>query len=105
MKKVKNKESMTKVRTIKQIIFTEKPLKIFFYKIVEITRSIDLSKLHDAILTNIKDTNLQADNCFLCYKSDHIFRKCSDQSSRINALNNENKFDHSSSESDSDSKN
>jgi len=103
MKKIKDKESMIKVRTTKQVIFADEISKIF-YKKIEVTRSVELSNSHDAILTNVKDTDLQAENCFLCHKSDHISKECSNRSSRINALN-ENEFDHSVSESDSDSKN
>jgi hypothetical protein len=104
MKKIKDKESMIKVRTTKQVIFADEISKIFYRKI-EVIRSVKLSNSCDAILTSVKDTDLQADNCFLCHKLSHIFRKCSDQSSRINALNDEDEFDHSFSELDSDSKN
>jgi hypothetical protein len=104
MKKIKDKESMIKVRTTKQVIFADEISKTFYRKI-EVTKSVELSNSCDAILTNVKDTDLQADNCFLCYKLNHISRKCFDQSSRINALDDENKFNHSVSESDSDSKN
>jgi len=65
---------------------------------------MNLSNSHDAILTNVKDTDLQAENCFLCHKSDHISRECLNQSSKVNALN-EDEFNHFISESDSDSKN
>jgi hypothetical protein len=104
MKKIKDKESMIKVRIMKQVIFADEISKIFYRKI-EVTRSVELSNSHDAILTNVKDTDLQADNCFLCHKLSHIFKEYSDRSSRINALNDEDEFDHSFSESDSDSKN
>jgi hypothetical protein len=104
MKKIKDKESMIKVRTTKQVIFADEISKLF-YKKIEVIRSVKLSNSYDAILTNVKDTDLQAENCFLCHKSDHIFKECSDQSSRINALDNEDEFNHSFSESDSDSKN
>jgi len=76
IKKVKNKEFMIKIRMIKQIIFAEKLSKTIFYKINKAFKSVELLKQHYAILINIKDTDLQADNYFLCYKSDHIFRKC-----------------------------
>jgi len=104
MKKIKDKESKIKIKIMKQVIFADKISKIF-YKKIEVTKSVKLSNSCDAILTSIKDINLQADNCFLCHKLNHIFKKCSDQSSRINALNDEDEFDHSFSESDSDSKN
>jgi hypothetical protein len=104
MKKIKDKKSMIKVRTTKQVIFADEISKIF-YKKIEVIRLIKMSNSCDAILTNVKDTDLQAENCFLCHKSDHIFKEYSDQSSRINALNDEDEFNHSFSESDSDSKN
>jgi hypothetical protein len=104
MKKIKDKESMIKVRTTKQVIFADEISKIFYRKI-KVIKSVELSNLHDVILTNVKDTDLQADNCFLCHKLSHISRECSDQSLRINALNDEDEFNHSVSESDSDSKN
>jgi hypothetical protein len=103
MKKIKDKESMIKVRTTKQVIFADEILKIFYRKI-KVTRSVELSNSHNVILINVKDTDLQAENCFLCHKSDHIFRECLNQSSRITALNKD-EFNHSVSESDSDSKN
>jgi len=77
MKKIKDKESMIKVRIMKQVIFADEILKIFYRKI-EVTRSVKLSNSCDVILTNVKDTDLQADNYFLCYKLNHISRKCSD---------------------------
>jgi hypothetical protein len=104
MKKIKDKELMIKVRIMKQVIFADEISKIFYRKI-EVTRSVEVSNSHDVILTSVKDTDLQAENCFLCHKSDHISKECSDQSSRINALNNEDEFNHFFSESDSDSKN
>jgi hypothetical protein len=104
MKKIKDKESMIKVKTMKQVIFVDEILKTFYRKI-EVTRSVKLSNSCDAILTNVKDTNLQADNCFLCHKLNHISRECSDRPSRINALDDKDEFNHSVFESDSDSKN
>ena len=104
MKNIKDKESMIKVRTTKQVIFAEKLLKTIFYKTVEAIKLVDSLKSYDATLTNIKNTDLQTENCFLCHKSDHISRKCLNQSLRINVLNNK-EFNHSFSDSDSDSKN
>jgi len=105
MKKIKDKKLMIKVKTTKQVIFTDEILKIFYRKI-EVIKSVELLNSYDAILSNVKDTNLQADNCFLCHKLNHIFKKCFDQSSKINhALNDEDEFDYFFFESDSDSKN
>jgi hypothetical protein len=103
MKKIKDKELMIKVRTTKQVIFADEISKTFYRKI-EVTRLVKVSNSHDAILTNVKDTDLQAENCFFCHKSDYIFKECLNQSSRINVLN-EDEFDHSVFESNSDSKN
>jgi len=67
--------------------------KIIFHKVV-VTQSVDHSKsdhlkLHDAVLTNVKEADVLVKTCFICHKSDHSFRECSDQFIRINAVNNE----------------
>jgi len=67
--------------------------KIIFHKAV-VTQSVNHSKsdhlkLHDAILTNVKEADVLVETCFICHKSDHSFKECSDQSTRINAVNNE----------------
>jgi len=98
---IKEKKFLNKVR--KQVIFAEKRDSLNFYRKIEITTLVDHSKLHDAILTSVKDINLQAEICFICYKSDHTSRECSDQS-RVNVLEDD-EFNHLNSESDSDSKN
>jgi hypothetical protein len=77
MKKIKDKESMIKVRTMKQVIFADEISKIFYRKI-EVIKSVKLSNLHDTILTNVKNTDLQADNYFICHKLSHISKECSD---------------------------
>jgi len=64
---------------------------------------VNHSKLHDAILTNVKDIDLQAKICFICHKSDYTSRECSDRF-KVNVLKDD-EFNHSNSESDSDSKN
>jgi len=76
MKNIKDKESMIKVRTTKQVIFAEKLSKTIFYKTVEVIKLVNLSKSCDATLTSVKDTDLQTENCFLCHKSDHISKEC-----------------------------
>jgi len=68
-------------------------LKIIFYKAV-VTQSVDHLKSdhlksYDAILTNIKEANILVEICFICHKSNHSFKECSDRSIRINAVNNE----------------
>ncbi len=70
--------------------------KIIFHKAV-IIQSVDYSKsdhlkLHDMILTNVKKVNILVKIYFIYHKSDHSFKKCSDQSIKINAMNNE--YDH-----------
>ncbi len=102
IQEIKNKEAMIKARTIKQIIFAEESVKAT-RKIIEM-KMTDQSKSRDAVLTNIKENDLLIENCFLCYKSDHTFKECSNRSFRINALDDE--FDHSLNfNSESDSKN
>jgi len=77
MKKIKDKKLMIKVRIIKQVIFADEILKTFYRKI-KVIKLVEVSNSCNVILINVKDTDLQAENCFLCHKSDHIFRKCSD---------------------------
>ncbi len=102
IREIKNREAMIKARTTKQIIFVEESVKATC-RIIE-TKMIDQSKSRDAVLTNVKENDLLIENCFLCHKSDHTSKECSNRSFRINALNDE--FDHSSNfDSESDSKN
>jgi len=76
MSDIKEKKSLNKVR--KQVIFAEKQDSLNFYRKIEVTTLVDHSKLHDVILTNVKDINLQAEICFICHKSNHTSKKCSD---------------------------
>jgi len=67
--------------------------KIIFHKVV-VTQSVDHSKsdhlkLHNVILTNVKEADVLVEICFIYYKSNHSFKECSDQFIRINAVNNE----------------
>ena len=67
--------------------------KIIFHKTV-VTQSVnhsksDYLKLHDAILTSVKEADVLVEICFIYHKSDHSSRECSDQPTRINAVNNE----------------
>jgi len=102
IQEIKNKEAMIKAKTIKQIIFAEESVKAT-RRIIEM-KMTDQSKSCDAVLTNVKENDLLIENCFLCHKSDHTFKECSNRSFRINALNDE--FDHSLNfNSESDSKN
>jgi len=103
MKNIKEKKFLIKVR--KQVIFAEKQDSLNLYRKIKVTTFIDHSKLHDAILTNVKNINLQAEICFICHKSSHTSRECFDRL-RINALKDD-KFDQFTLnfEFDSDSKN
>ncbi len=83
--KIKNKVNL--IKCINDL------LKIIFHKAV-VTQSVDHSKSdhlksRDAILTNVKKADVLVETCFICHKSDHSFRECSDRSTRINAVNNE----------------
>jgi len=98
---IKEKKSLNKVR--KQVIFVEKRDLLNLYKKIEVTTLVDHSKSCDAILTNVKDIDLQAEICFICHKSDHTSRECFDRS-KVNVLEDD-EFNHSNSESNSDSKN
>ncbi len=85
IQKIKNK-----VNLIKHV---DDLSKIIFHKAV-VTQSIDHSKSdhlksRDAILTSVKKADVLVETCFICHKSDHSSRECSDQSIRINAVNNE----------------
>jgi len=85
IQKIKNK-----VNLIKRV---DDLSKIIFHKAV-VTQSVDHSKSdhlksRDAILTSVKEADVLVEICFICHKSDHSSRECSDQSTRINAVNNE----------------
>ncbi len=103
MNDIKEKKFLIKVR--KQVIFAEKWDSLNLYRKIKVITFIDHSKLYDVILTNVKDIDLQAEICFICHKSDHTSRECSDQL-RVNALEDD-EFDQFTLnfEFDSDSKN
>jgi len=93
---------MIKARTTKQVIYAEEPAKAT-RRTIE-TKVTDQSKPRDAVLTSVKENDLLIENCFLCHKSDHTSKECSNRPFRINALDDE--FDRSSNfDSESDSKN
>ena len=104
MNDIKEKKFMIKIR--KQVIFAEKRDSLNLYRKIEVIVSVDSSKSCDATLTSVKETDIQTESCFIYHKSDHSFTKCSDRTSRINALEDD-KFDRftSNSESVSDLKN
>ncbi len=73
--------------------------KTIFHKVIIIIQSVDHLKFDNlksrsAILTNVKEADILVKSCFICHKSDHSFKKCFNQSTRINAVNKEyNHFD------------
>jgi len=84
------REIKNKVNLIKRV---DDLSKIIFHKAV-VTQSVNHSKSdhlksRDAILTSVKEADVLVETCFICHKSDHRSRECSDQSIRINAVNNE----------------
>jgi len=102
MNDIKKKKFLNKVR--KQIIFADEHSRLFYRKI-KVIISVNQLKSRDATLTNVKDLNVQAEICFICHKLSHISRECFDWLFRVNALNDENEFNHSDFDSDSNSKN
>jgi len=104
MNDIKEKKFMIKIR--KQVIFAEKRDSLNLYRKIKVIVSVDSSKSRDAILTNVKETDIQTESYFICHKSDHSSKECSDRISRVNTLEDD-EFDQSTSnsESDSDSKN
>ncbi len=76
--------------------------KTIFHKVTVVIQSVDhlksdQLKLHDAILTSIKETDILVESCFICHKSDHSSKECFNRSTKINAVNNEyDRFDFNS---------
>ncbi len=82
--------------------------KTIFHRATVVTQSVDYSKSdqlksRDAILTSVKEADILVESCFICHKSDHSSKECLDQSTRINAVNNE--YDCFDFDSNFDSKN
>ncbi len=82
--------------------------KTIFHSAIVITQSVDYSKsdqlkLRDAILTSVKEADILVESCFIYHKFNYSFKECFDQSTRINAVNNE--YDHFDFDSNFDSKN
>jgi len=84
MSDIKEKKFLNKVR--KQVIFAEKRDSLNLYRKIEVITLVNHSKSRDATLTSVKETDLQTESCFICHKSDHFFRECSDRISRVNVL-------------------
>ncbi len=100
------REIKDKVNLIKRV--DDLPKTIFHRAVV--TQSVDHSKpdhlkSRGAILTSVKEADVLAGTCFICHKSDHSSRECSDRSTRINAVNNEYDRFEFGFDSDFDSKN
>ncbi len=84
------REIKDKVNLIKRV---DDLSKITFHRAV-VTQSVDHSKPdhlkpRDAVLTSVKEADVLVETCFICYKSGHSSRECSDRPIRINAVNNE----------------
>ena len=84
------KKKFIKLKSTKQVIFTENVLKSHYQKKSNIF--MNQLKQRDAILTSAKETNMQNENCFVYHKLDHISKECLQRVLRINALNDENEF-------------
>ncbi len=63
----------------------------------------DQLKSRNVILTSVKEADMLVKSCFICHKSDHSFKECFNQSTRINAMNK--KYDCFDFDSNFDSKN
>ncbi len=100
------REIKNKVNLIKRV---DNLSKIIFHRAV-VTQSVDHSKSdhlksRDAILTSVKKADVLVEICFICHKSGHRSRECSDRPTRINAVNNEYDRFEFDFDSNSDSKN
>ncbi len=103
MKELKKKKSI-KIKSIKQVIFAKDLFKSYYQKKLDIL--INQLKQRDAILTSAKETNMQNENCFVCYKLNYTFKKCFYRVTKINALNdNADEFNRFDSDSNFDLKN
>ncbi len=69
------KKKFIKLKLTKQIIFTEDVLKSHYQKKPDIF--LNQLKQRDAILTSVKEINILDENCFVYYKPDYTFKKCS----------------------------
>ncbi len=82
--------------------------KTIFHKVTVIIQSVnhlkfDQLKSRDAILISVKEADMLVESCFICYKSNHSFKECLDQFTRINAVNK--KYDRFDFDSNFNSKN
>ena len=103
MREIKKKKFI-KLKSTKQVIFAKDFSKSYYQKKPNIL--MNQLKQRDAVLTSAKETNMQNENCFIYYKLDHTFKKCSHRVIRINALNdNTDKFNRFNFNSNFDLKN
>ncbi len=84
------------VQEIKNKLLKHDDSKIIIFKAITAVQSsalkFDWSKSRSAVLTSIKNADVLVEICFICHKSDHSFKECSNQSIKVNAVN-EN-YDH-----------
>jgi len=70
-------------------------LKTIFHRATVVTQQsfnhlkLNHLKSRDAILTSVKEADILVESCFICHKSGHSSKKCFNQFTRINAVNNE----------------
>ncbi len=50
------------------------------------TSKPDWSKSRSAVLTSVKNADVLAETCFVCHKSGHSFRECSNRPIKVNAV-------------------
>ncbi len=84
------------VQEIKNKLLKCNDSKIIIFKAIIAVQSSalksDWSKSRNAVLINIKNANVLVEICFVCYKSDHSFRECLNQSIKVNAV--DKNYDH-----------
>ncbi len=69
------------------------------------TSKPDWSKSRSAVLTSVKNADVLVETCFVCHKSGHSFRECSNRPIKVNAVDeNYDRFELDT-ESESESKN
>jgi len=78
------------VQKIKNKLLKCNDLKIIISKatiaVQSLTLKSDWSKSRSAVLTSIKNADVLVEICFICHKSDHSFKECSNQSIKVNAV-------------------
>jgi len=84
---IKEKKFLIKIR--KQVIFAEKWDSLNLYRKIKVIISVNSSKSCNATLTNVKETDLQTESCFIYHKSNHFFKECFDQTLKVNVLEND----------------